>query len=70
MQRRVRWNLRQLENAAEMKAIQEHEAFLDSVATGNFNNNESNLELTGPYRKQVAVADGHVLEATHTTRSL
>eukprot|EP00804_Cyclotella_cryptica_P011332 CCRYP_016350-RA/>CCRYP_016350-RA protein AED:0.44 eAED:0.42 QI:0/-1/0/1/-1/1/1/0/231 len=67
-QRRVRWNLRQLKNAAVMKAIQENETFLDSAATSNFNNNESNLELTGPSCKQVAVADGHVLEATHMAR--
>ena len=65
---RVRWKLRQLENAAIATAIQENEAFLDSAATSNFNNNTDNLELTGDSSTQVAVADGHILQATHTAR--
>eukprot|EP00804_Cyclotella_cryptica_P003441 CCRYP_002087-RA/>CCRYP_002087-RA protein AED:0.41 eAED:0.41 QI:0/0/0/1/0/0/2/0/284 len=64
--RRVQWNLRQLDNTAVANAIQANEALLDSAATSNFSNNKSNLELTGSSHKQVTVADGHVLQATHT----
>eukprot|EP00804_Cyclotella_cryptica_P005838 CCRYP_000122-RA/>CCRYP_000122-RA protein AED:0.34 eAED:0.38 QI:0/0/0/1/0/0/3/0/508 len=66
--RRVRWNLRRLKNAAVADAIQANKAFLDSAATSNFSNNESNLELTGPSSKQVAVADGRIIQATHSAR--
>eukprot|EP00804_Cyclotella_cryptica_P014825 CCRYP_015027-RA/>CCRYP_015027-RA protein AED:0.12 eAED:0.12 QI:0/0/0/1/0.2/0.16/6/0/1256 len=64
--RRVRWNLRRLKNAAVADAIQANKAFLDSAATSNFSNNETNLELTGPSSKQVAVADGRIIQATHS----
>eukprot|EP00804_Cyclotella_cryptica_P018370 CCRYP_015487-RA/>CCRYP_015487-RA protein AED:0.13 eAED:0.11 QI:0/0/0/1/0/0.5/2/0/1281 len=66
--RRVRWDLRKLDTTAVAHAIAENEAFLDSAATSNFNNSASHLELTGPSQTQVAVADGHVLQATHTAR--
>ena len=66
--RRVQWDLKKLNNTAVAKAINANEAFLDSAATSNFSNNTSNLELTGSSQTQVAVADGHVLHATHTAR--
>ena len=50
------------------KAIKENEVFLDSAATSNFSNNATNLTLTGPSNKRLAVADGHIIEATHTAK--
>ncbi len=50
------------------KAIEENKAFLDSAATSNFSNNATNLTLTGPSNKRLAVADGHIIEATHTAK--
>ena len=50
------------------EGIVDNEAFLDSAATSNFSNTNTNLELTGSSWKQVAVADGHVIHATHTAR--
>jgi hypothetical protein len=64
----MRWNLKQLDTAAVAAAIVDNEAFLDSAATSNFSNTNTNLEITGTSRKQVAVADGHVIHATHTAR--
>lgn len=66
--RRVRWDLKHLDNAAVAKAIEANEAFLESAATSNFSNNTSNLKLTGSSQTRVAGADGHVLHATHTAR--
>ena len=66
--RRVRWKLQQLDNAAVAKAIKENEAYLDSAATSNFSNDTTNLTLTGPSDKRLAVADGHIINATHTAK--
>ena len=57
-----------MDNAAVAKAIKENEAYLDSAATSNFSNNTTNLALTGPSDKRLAVADGHIIEATHTAK--
>jgi hypothetical protein len=68
--RRVRWKLRHIDNAVVAKAIKQNKAFLDSSATSNFSNNDTNLTLTGPSSKLLAVADGHIIEATHTAKEL
>jgi hypothetical protein len=60
--------LQQLDNAAVAKAIKENEAYLDSAATSNFSNDTTNLTLTGPSDKRLAVADGHIINATHTAK--
>eukprot|EP00804_Cyclotella_cryptica_P002902 CCRYP_021007-RA/>CCRYP_021007-RA protein AED:0.15 eAED:0.15 QI:0/0/0/1/1/1/5/0/1206 len=40
----------------------------DSAATSNFSTNTTNLALTGTSDKRLAVADGHIIEATHTAK--
>ena len=59
--------MRQINNVAVAKAIKENKAYLDSATTSNFSNNATNLALTGPSDK-CPVANGHIIEATHTAK--